>query len=40
MLTPGSGGMGDPADREPEALERDLADGYVTPDGARRDYGS
>lgn len=38
MLTPGSGGMGDPADRDPGALERDLEDGYVTPDRVARDY--
>ena len=38
MLTPGSGGMGDPADRDPEAVQRDLEDGYVTAEGVRRDY--
>lgn len=39
MLTPGSGGMGDAAARAPEAIDADLADGYITPEGARRDYG-
>ncbi|MEM6622080.1 MAG: hydantoinase B/oxoprolinase family protein [Pseudomonadota bacterium] len=39
MITPGSGGFGDPAQRDPDAIDRDLADGYVTPEGARRDYG-
>ena len=39
MLTPGSGGFGDPAERDPEAVKRDLGEGYVTPDGVKRDYG-
>ncbi|MEM6482381.1 MAG: hydantoinase B/oxoprolinase family protein [Pseudomonadota bacterium] len=37
--TPGGGGFGDPAQREPEALERDLALGFVSPKAAQRDYG-
>lgn len=36
---PGGGGYHDPADRDPEAILSDLAEGVVTPDGARRDYG-
>jgi N-methylhydantoinase B len=36
---PGSGGYGPPAERDPAKLRQDLIDGYVTPDGARRDYG-
>jgi N-methylhydantoinase B len=28
--TPGGGGMGDPARRDPEAVTRDIAEGYVT----------
>ena len=36
---PGSGGYGPPADRDPERLREDLRDGYVTPEGAKRDYG-
>ena len=36
---PGSGGYGPAAERDPARLREDLADGYVTPDGARRDYG-
>ena len=36
---PGSGGYGPPAERDPARLREDLRDGYVTPDGARRDYG-
>jgi N-methylhydantoinase B len=36
---PGSGGYGPPSGRDPIALSEDLLDGYVTPAGARRDYG-
>jgi N-methylhydantoinase B len=39
MITPGSGGFGPPARRAPAAIARDLLDGYVTSDGATRDYG-
>ena len=35
----GAGGYGDPAERDPWRIEDDLADGYVTEEGARRDYG-
>jgi len=35
----GGGGYGDPAARDAAALQRDIADGYVTPEGAQRDYG-
>jgi N-methylhydantoinase B len=35
----GGGGYGDPAKRDPDAIARDIAEGYVTPEGARRDYG-
>jgi N-methylhydantoinase B len=38
--TGGGGGWGDPRDREPELIHRDLMDGYVTAGGARRDYGA
>ena len=34
METPGGGGHGDPRGRDPAALAADLADGYVTLDGA------
>ncbi|HSW19759.1 MAG TPA: hydantoinase B/oxoprolinase family protein [Ramlibacter sp.] len=37
--TAGGGGYGDPAERSAEALELDLQGGYVTPEGAARDYG-
>ena len=36
---PGSGGYGPPAERDPGRLREDLRDGYVTPEGAKRDYG-
>ncbi len=39
LETPGGGGYGPVAERSPESLARDLRLGYVTPDGARRDYG-
>ncbi|MDX9821152.1 MAG: hydantoinase B/oxoprolinase family protein [Syntrophales bacterium] len=35
----GGGGWGDPAKRGPELIERDIEDGYVTREGAARDYG-
>jgi N-methylhydantoinase B len=34
----GGGGYGDPRAREPERVARDVAEGYVTAEGARRDY--
>ena len=39
MRTPGSGGFGAPAERDPAAITRDLRDGYVSEAGAARDYG-
>ncbi len=38
LETPGGGGCGDPGRRDPRALGRDLALGYVTPEAAARDY--
>jgi N-methylhydantoinase B len=38
--TPGGGGMGPPSERQPAAVRKDLADGIVSPDAARRDYGT
>lgn len=35
----GAGGYGPPEKRDPAAIERDVADGYVTAEAARRDYG-
>ena len=38
--TPGGGGMGSPAERDPENIDADLQSGLVTPEGAERDYGT
>ncbi|MEI7445989.1 MAG: hydantoinase B/oxoprolinase family protein, partial [Burkholderiales bacterium] len=38
--TPGGGGMFPPSERDPEALRRDLRDGLVSAEAARRDYGA
>ncbi len=35
----GGGGYGRPQDREREMIEEDLREGYITPEGAKRDYG-
>ena len=37
--TPGGGGWGDPFEREPTLVLRDVMDGVVSVEGARRDYG-
>ena len=37
--TAGGGGMGDPLEREPEAVMRDVEDDYVTLERAKKDYG-
>lgn len=39
MITPGSGGFGSVAERDPAAIGRDLLDGYVSASAAKRDYG-
>jgi N-methylhydantoinase B len=39
LETPGGGGFGDPFERDPERVARDVMLGYVSPDSARRDYG-
>jgi len=39
MITPGSGGFGAVAARDPAAIGRDLVDGYVSTAAAKRDYG-
>ncbi|MCW8084737.1 hydantoinase B/oxoprolinase family protein [Sabulicella glaciei] len=39
LKLPGGGGMGDPRKRDRSMVERDLADGLLTPEAARRDYG-
>ena len=35
----GGGGFGDPLERDPQAVCEDVADGYVTIERARKDYG-
>ena len=39
IRTPGGGGYGDPADRDPEAVRRDLELGRLTPEAAGERYG-
>ena len=39
VMTPGGGGWGDPLDREPEKVVRDVALGQVSMDSAKQDYG-
>lgn len=36
---PGGGGFGDPAKRDPDSVRNDVLDGYISVEGARRDYG-
>lgn len=39
MLTGGGGGYGPPFEREPEKVLADYLNGYITIEGARKDYG-
>ena len=39
LETGGGGGFGNPLDRDPAKVREDVLDGYVTPEGAERDYG-
>jgi N-methylhydantoinase B len=39
MSTQGGGGYGPPAERAREAVERDLREGKLTREAARREYG-
>ena len=39
LKLPGGGGMGDPKDRDPALVTRDVEDGLVSPEAARRVYG-
>jgi N-methylhydantoinase B len=39
ILTGGGGGYGPPAERDPQAVRRDVREGYVSAEAARRDYG-
>jgi N-methylhydantoinase B len=40
LETPGGGGYGPSEDRTPEAIARDVAQGYVSPDHATKTYGA
>jgi N-methylhydantoinase B len=37
---PGGGGYGDPAKRDPELVAADVANGYISAEAARKEYGS
>jgi N-methylhydantoinase B len=39
IMTGGGGGWGPPHGRDPEAVQRDVREGYVSVEAARRDYG-
>ena len=39
FVTAGAGGLGDPGERQPEAVRQDLRRGLVSPGAAARDYG-
>jgi N-methylhydantoinase B len=39
VVTTGGGGWGDPLDREPEMVQRDVIDGKVSAKAAQGDYG-
>jgi N-methylhydantoinase B len=39
LQSAGAGGCGDPHERDKDAIARDIAEGFVTEDGAKRDYG-
>lgn len=34
-----AGGYGNPADRDPAAVKRDLADGFISPENTMKNYG-
>lgn len=39
LVTPGGGGYGDPSLRDPEAVARDMREGYISARAGRADYG-
>jgi N-methylhydantoinase B len=39
VMTGGGGGFGPPSERDRKAIVRDVAEGYISPEAARRDYG-
>jgi N-methylhydantoinase B len=40
MRFAGGGGYGEPGERDPDQLDDDIKNGYVSSDAARQDYGS
>ena len=38
LQTPGGGGIGDPVDRDRDAVARDLSDGLITEEAAKKTY--
>jgi N-methylhydantoinase B len=40
FLTAGGGGYGDPAERDGKSVQRDVELGYVSPERAKKDYGT
>jgi N-methylhydantoinase B len=40
LQLPGGGGHGDPLERDRDEIARDLKAGYISPEGAKRDYGA
>ena len=40
LQSAGAGGYGDPKQRDPAAVARDVAEGHVTEEAAKKDYGS
>ena len=39
IQTPGAGGYGDPKERDPRLIAKDVREGKVSPQKAREDYG-
>jgi N-methylhydantoinase B len=39
VRTGGGGGWGDPLERDPEAVRRDVIEEFISPESARDDYG-
>lgn len=39
LMQPGGGGFGPSSERDPAHVTADVREGYVTPEGAKRDYG-
>ena len=35
----GAGGYGEPSERDPAKIQEDLADGFISEEGAKQDYG-